>query len=99
MKVRLCDMNEVIERMGEVGIVPVIAIRDAEDAVPLVKALNAGSLPIAEITFRTEAAEESIKRIAAEVPEGNGWCRHSTDRRSGQTSCSCWSQIYSSTGF
>lgn len=62
-------MYKVIERMGEVGIVPVIAIKDAEDAVPLAKALNAGDLPIAEITFRTEAAEESIKRIAAEVPE------------------------------
>ena len=62
-------MNEVIERMGEVGIIPVIAIKDAEDAVPLAKALNAGDLPIAEITFRTAAAEESIKRIAAGVPE------------------------------
>jgi 2-dehydro-3-deoxyphosphogluconate aldolase/(4S)-4-hydroxy-2-oxoglutarate aldolase len=62
-------MNEVIERMGEVGLVPVIAIKDAEDAVPLAKALSAGDLPIAEITFRTEAAEESIKRIAAEVPQ------------------------------
>ena len=54
-------MQEAIEKMGEVGIIPVIAIKDAEDAVPLVKALNAGDLPIAEITFRTEAAEESIK--------------------------------------
>ena len=62
-------MHEVIERMGEVGIIPVIAIKDAEDAVPLAKALDAGDLPIAEITFRTEAAEESIKRIAAKVPE------------------------------
>jgi len=62
-------MHEVIERMGEVGIIPVIAIKDAEDAVPLAKALNAGDLPIAEITFRTAAAEESIKRIAAEVPD------------------------------
>jgi 2-dehydro-3-deoxyphosphogluconate aldolase/(4S)-4-hydroxy-2-oxoglutarate aldolase len=61
-------MNKVIERLGEVGIIPVIAIKDAQDAVPLAKALDAGDLPIAEITFRTEAAEESIKRIAAEVP-------------------------------
>jgi 2-dehydro-3-deoxyphosphogluconate aldolase/(4S)-4-hydroxy-2-oxoglutarate aldolase len=59
----------VIERMGEAGLIPVIAIGDAKDAVPLAKALNAGGLPVAEITFRTEAAEESIRRIAAEVPE------------------------------
>jgi len=62
-------MQEAIEKMGEVGLVPVIAIKDAEDAVPLAKALLAGDLPIAEITFRTKAAEEAIKRIAAEVSE------------------------------
>ena len=59
----------VLERMGEVGLIPVITIKDAEDAIPLAKALKAGGLPVAEITFRTEAAEKSIRRIADEVPE------------------------------
>lgn len=62
-------MNKVIELMGETGLVPVVVIKDAADAVTLAKALFAGDLPIAEITFRTEAAEESIKRIAAGAPE------------------------------
>jgi len=63
-------MQEAIEKMGEVGLVPVIAIHNADDAVLMAKALLAGDLPIAEITFRTKAAEEAIERIAAAVCGG-----------------------------
>ena len=52
-------MNDVLKKIGELGIVPVVKIMDAKDAVPLGKALAAGDLPVAEITFRTEAAEEA----------------------------------------
>ena len=62
-------MNAIVEKIYEIGIVPVIAIDDAEKAVPLAKALVAGALPAAEVTFRTAAAEEAIRRITAEVPE------------------------------
>lgn len=62
-------MNDVIQRIFEIGIVPVIAIDDADKAVPLAKALVRGGLPAAEVTFRTAAAEEAIRRIVAEVPE------------------------------
>ena len=62
-------MNDVLQRIYEIGIVPVIALDDAEKAVPLAKALVKGGLPAAEVTFRTAAAEEAIKRIVAEVPE------------------------------
>ena len=62
-------MNTVIEQLSRIGIVPVIAIDDAEKAVPLAKALVAGGLPAAEVTFRTAAGEEAIRRIAAEVPD------------------------------
>ncbi len=62
-------MNEVLQKIYEIGIVPVIALDDAEKAVPLAKALVKGGLPAAEVTFRTAAAEEAIKRIVAEVPE------------------------------
>ena len=62
-------MNEVLQKIYEIGIIPVIAINDADKAVPLAKALVAGGLPAAEVTFRTDAAEEAIRRIAAEVPE------------------------------
>ena len=62
-------MNEVLEKIGELGIVPVIKIDDSKDALPLGKALVEGDLPIAEITFRTTAAEESIKTLANELPD------------------------------
>ena len=62
-------MNAVLKTISKIGIVPVIALDDAKKAVPLAKALVAGGLPAAEITFRTAAAEEAIRAIKAEVPE------------------------------
>ncbi len=62
-------MNEILKTISNIGIVPVVAIEDAKKAVPLAKALVAGGLPTAEITFRTAAAEDAMRAIAAEVPE------------------------------
>ena len=62
-------MNKIFEKIGELGIVPVVKIEKAEDALPLGKALIDGDLPIAEITFRTSAAEESIKILTKELPK------------------------------
>ncbi len=62
-------MNAVIEEISKIGIVPVIALDDAKDAKPLAKALIDGGLPCAEVTFRTAAAEESIRIMASEFPE------------------------------
>jgi len=62
-------VNKILEKIGELGIVPVVKIEKAEDALPLGKALIDGDLPIAEITFRTSAAEESIKTLTKELPE------------------------------
>lgn len=62
-------MNETIERIGELGIIPVVKIEKAEDALPLGRALIDGDLPIAEITFRTSAAEESIKTLTRGLPD------------------------------
>lgn len=59
----------VIDEIYKIGIVPVIALDDAKDAEPLAKALCAGGLPCAEITFRTAAAEESIRIMAEKFPE------------------------------
>jgi len=50
-------------------VIPVIVLDDAKDAVPLAKALVAGGLPAIEITLRTDAALDSIRRVAAEVPD------------------------------
>ncbi len=62
-------MNPVIQRVYEIGIIPVIAFNSVDEAVPLCKALVAGGLPAAEVTFRTACAEDCIKKIHAEVPE------------------------------
>lgn len=61
-------MNETLERIGELGIIPVVKMEKAEDALPLGRALIDGALPIAEITFRTSAAEESIKTLTGGLP-------------------------------
>ncbi|QDY76528.1 bifunctional 4-hydroxy-2-oxoglutarate aldolase/2-dehydro-3-deoxy-phosphogluconate aldolase [Streptomyces qinzhouensis] len=50
-------------------VIPVVVIKDAEDAVPLARALVAGGLPAIEVTLRTPAAPEAIRAIAAEVPD------------------------------
>ena len=62
-------MSEVLKTISNIGIIPVIAIEDANKAVPLAKALAAGGLPAAEVTFRTAAAEDAIRAIVKEVPE------------------------------
>ena len=46
-------MNEVLEKIQKIGIVPVVVLNDAKDAAPLAKALCDGGLPCAEVTFRT----------------------------------------------
>ncbi len=62
-------MNAVIEEISKIGIVPVIALDDAKDAEPLARALCGGGLPCAEVTFRTAAAEESIRIMAEKFPQ------------------------------
>ncbi len=62
-------MNELLTRVEKLGVVPVVVLNDAKDAKPLAKALCDGGLPCAEVTFRTEAAEESIRIMANEFPE------------------------------
>ena len=61
--------DRVIEELSKIGIVPVIALEDAADAEPLAKALISGGLPCAEVTFRTEAAEDAIRIITEKFPE------------------------------
>ncbi len=62
-------MNEVLQKIQKIGIVPVVVLNDAKDAKPLAKALCDGGLPCAEVTFRTDAAEESIRIMTKEFPK------------------------------
>ena len=58
----------IVETLEKAGIVPVIVIEKAEQAVPLAKALVKGGLPVLEVTFRTKAAAAAIAAIRREVP-------------------------------
>jgi len=62
-------MNEVLKRFEQLGIIPVVKIDDAKDAAPLAKALCEGGLPVAEVTFRTAAAEEAIRNMVEACPD------------------------------
>lgn len=62
-------MGTIAEQLYNYGVVPVVVLDDAEDALPLAEALTEGGLPCAEVTFRTEAAEESIRLMSKEYPD------------------------------
>lgn len=62
-------MHEVLKKIQEIGIVPVVVLDDTKDAAPLARALCDGGLPCAEVTFRTDAAEESIRIMSEQFPE------------------------------
>ena len=60
---------DVLKRLAQSGVVPVVVLEDAKDAVPTAKAMLAGGIDVMEITFRTAAAADSIKAVAQECPE------------------------------
>ena len=62
-------MNQLIEKIQTLGVIPVIKIDHAKDAVPLAQALKNGGLCAAEVTSRTDAAEEAIRLIAQHFPD------------------------------
>ena len=62
-------MNPIVEKVYQIGIIPVIAFNSVDEALPLCKALADGGLPAAEVTFRTACAEECIRKIHEEMPE------------------------------
>ena len=62
----MLDYGNTINQFRQIGIIPVVVLDDAKDAKPLGEALVKGGLPAAEVTFRTDAAEESI-RIMSKV--------------------------------
>ncbi len=61
-------MADVLARLGEAGLVPVIKLEDVDKAVPLAETLAESGLPVAEVTFRTDAAEASIRGMTKKVP-------------------------------
>jgi 2-dehydro-3-deoxyphosphogluconate aldolase/(4S)-4-hydroxy-2-oxoglutarate aldolase len=63
-------MDVTVEQtIASTKLIPVVIMEDKKDAVPLAKALRDGGFPMAEVTFRTDMAKESIEEIAKNVPE------------------------------
>ena len=62
-------MNTIFSKIEETGIVPVVVLDHVEEAAPLAKALCDGGLPCAEVTFRTDAAEEAIRVMTEQFPQ------------------------------
>ena len=62
-------MNTIIEKLKEMLVVPVVVLDDVKDAEKLADALVGGGLPCAEVTFRTAAAEESIRIMTEKYPD------------------------------
>lgn len=62
-------MVEILNRLRDASVVPVVVLENAEDAVPTAKALLAGGIDVMEITFRTAAAADSIAAVSRECPD------------------------------
>lgn len=62
-------MSTMADKFEELGVIPVVVLNDVKDALPLAKALYEGGLPCAEVTFRTAAAEESIRVMHEAYPD------------------------------
>ena len=60
---------DVTTRLARAGVVPVVVLEHAKDAVPTAKAMVAGGIDVMEITFRTAAAADSIKAVSEGCPE------------------------------
>ena len=63
------NARNVLARLGRAGVVPVVELDACEVALPLARALLAGGLPVAEITFRSEVAADSIKILREQLPQ------------------------------
>ena len=59
----------LLEQLKSFGVVPVVVLEHVQDAAPLAKALEEGGLPVAEVTFRTKAARESISAMKQACPD------------------------------
>lgn len=62
-------MKSIEQKLEEYGVVPVVVLKDTKDSIPLADALIEGGLSCAEVTFRTAAAEESIRLMSEKHPK------------------------------
>lgn len=89
----------VLDRVAELKVIPVIALDRVEDALPLADALTRGGLPAAEITFRTAAAAGSIAAVAKAYPEMLVGAGSLTTVDQAKEALDCGATFFVSTGF
>ena len=90
--------HSIFDRFYKIGVIPVLEVDSVERAVPLAEALLAGGLPIAEITLRTDAAIESIRVIARQVPDVIIGAGTVINREQGETARDVGAQFFVSPG-
>jgi 2-keto-3-deoxy-6-phosphogluconate aldolase len=83
MHIKEKPMNEILQQLGQIKIIPVVVLEEAETAVPLAQALLDGGLPCAEVTFRTAAAAEAIRENERRLPALAGGRGHGLNRGAG----------------
>ena len=88
-------MENIMVQIEKTGVIPVVVINDVEDAEPLAQALCEGGLPCAEVTFRTAAAEESIRKMTDIYPRYVDRRGYGTYDGAGRQGSSGRSKIYS----
>ncbi len=69
MPTEYMNKNGFYEALSKTGVIPVVVLERAEDAVPLANALVKGGLPAAEVTFRTAAAADCIRKVSEKCPD------------------------------
>ena len=90
---------DALTRLGNAGLIPVVVIDNAEDAVPAAKALLAGGIDVMEITFRTAAAPDAIAAVAKECPEMLVGAGTVITLEQCQKACSCGAKFIVAPGF
>lgn len=90
---------DVLKKLGLVGVIPVVVLDDAADAVPTARALLAGGVDAMEITFRTDAAADAIRAVAQECPEMLMGAGTVLNAEQGRLAASCGARFLVSPGF
>ncbi len=90
---------ELFERFYQTGVVPVVVLDDAKDALPTARAMAEGGIPVMEITFRTAAAADAIRLVSGNLPEILVGAGTVTDRAQAQLAVECGAKFIVAPGY
>lgn len=90
--------SESMQKIFDLKLVPLVVLDDATDAVPMAKALVEGGIPVAEVTFRTDAAADVIRAMARTGAGDPGRRRNRPHRSPGSDCCRSRREIHRNAG-